>query len=76
MAWWRGDNARRRTLSCSIVLRPAERGGGIRFPKAASQPEHCRPGDAVFFAATEPHAALPVEEGVRDSLIVWFNEKA
>ena len=29
---------------------------------------------AVFFAATELHAALPVKEGVRDSLIVWFSE--
>ena len=31
-------------------------------------------GDAVFFAATEPHAALPAKEGVRDSLTVWFSE--
>ena len=31
-------------------------------------------GHAVFFAAIEPHAALPVKEGVRDSLTVWFSE--
>ena len=63
-----------RTLSCSIVLREARKGGGIAFPRSDEAPEHVAPGDAVFFAATEPHAALPVKKGVRDSLIVWFNE--
>ena len=29
---------------------------------------------AVFFAAIEPHAALPVKQGVRDSLTIWFSE--
>ncbi len=29
--------------------------------------------NAVFFAAIEPHAALPVKKGVRDSLTVWFS---
>ena len=70
----RGSTAPTRSLSCSIVLRPAERGGGIRFPESAAQPEHKAAGDAVFFGATERHEVLPVKEGVRDSLIVWFNE--
>ena len=56
------------------MLRPAERGGGISFPRPDEQPEHQAAGDAVFFAATELHAALAVKEGVRDSLIVWFSE--
>lgn len=33
-------------------------------------------GHAAFFAPIEPHAALPVKEGVRDSLTVWFSERS
>ena len=65
-----------RTLSCSIFLRQAGKGGGIRFPRADEQPPHTAPGDAVFFPGTEPHAALPVEEGTRDALVFWFHEAA
>ena len=67
--------AANRTLSVAITLSPAEKGGGTHFPKAKEQPAHQSAGDAVFFPATELHAALPVEEGVRDSLIVWFRER-
>ena len=63
-----------RTLSCAIVLRNAEKGGGTRFPRASQQPETMNPGDAVFFRADERHAALPVETGTRDTLVVWFEK--
>ena len=66
--------AAKRSLSCSVVLKEAKEGGGIAFPASDEGPAHTAPGDAVFFAATEQHAALPVEKGIRDSLIVWFLE--
>ena len=61
----------RRTLTCVITLRNAERGGGTGFPRADTQPD-AGIGDAVIFAADEPHEGLPVEAGTRDALVSWF----
>ncbi len=68
----RGGPAARRTLSCVVVLRNAERGGATTFPRAGDSTPYQVAGDAIFFRADERHAALPVEAGVRDTLVVWF----
>ena len=67
-----GGPEARRTLSCVVVLRNAERGGATTFPRAGDSTPYQVAGDAIFFRADERHAALPVEAGVRDTLVVWF----
>ena len=69
------DESSRRTLSCSVILRPSEKGGGLSFPRAPEPVPHQMAGDAVFFRADEEHAALAVQEGVRDTLIIWILRK-
>ena len=66
----------RRTLSCVVVLRSAERGGGSTFPRAIDKTPVQLAGDAIFFRADERHAARTVEAGVRDTLVVWFQKGA
>ena len=66
--------AARRSLSCSIILRNAEEGGAITFPRAPAQPENLNPGDAVFFPSSELHGGVAPTKGTRDALVVWFLE--
>ena len=56
------------------TLCSTERAGGIAFPRSQEKPEHQAVGDAVFFAVTGAHAALPVKEGTQDVLVIWFGE--
>ena len=62
-----------RSLSCVIGLKQAEKGGGTSFPRAGAVDP--APGDLLIFTADEPHEALPVVEGYRDTLVVWFGRR-
>ena len=68
----RTDSLGRRSLSCSVVLRPAEHGGALHFPRTVGAVPHQAAGDAVFFRADERHAVRPVEAGTRDALVLGF----
>ena len=61
-----------RTLSMTIELKSAS-GGGIEFHNGGPVP--LLPDEGVLFPSTETHRATMVTEGVRDSLICWFNSR-
>ena len=65
-----------RTLTCVVTLRLPEEGGGTEFPDAKEPPPPQRPGDALFFPGDERHAGIEVQEGVRETLVVWLNGRA
>ena len=71
----RGGEQGRRSLSSVLTLKPAQRGGGTAFPRSKMEPVVQNPGDVVYFRSDEPHAALPVLEGVRDAAIIWFHRR-
>ena len=71
----RGGTAWRRSLSCSILLQNARKGGAMHFPDAGKGTVNANMGDALFFRADEPHSALPVIKGQRVTLIVWFEQQ-
>ena len=67
-----GSPAAKRSLSAVVLLRNAQAGGGTAFQRAGDRPVLMDPGDALFFRADEWHRALPVTEGQRDTLVIWF----
>lgn len=69
-----GEENPTRSLSCAILLRPVERGGGMRFPEAAERMPEQAPGDAIIFRGDEPQAAAPVEAGSRMTAVLWFQQ--
>ena len=62
-----------RTLSASVELRNADKGGGIELEDGGVIPLEI--GDAVIFPATARHRAVEVMAGVRDSLVIWLSRQ-
>ena len=67
-----------RTVSVSLILERAEKGGEMVFqdyrrvqPPAAVNPE---PGCLIFFPADWWHQVLEIEAGVRRSTVQWFHD--
>ena len=67
----KGQTAKR-SLSVVCLVSAPDQGGGLELRNGGVIPMN--PGDAVIFPATEEHRALLVEEGMRDSLILWLSK--
>ena len=63
---WHKDD---RVMSCSVLLSGTFTGGRLEFKEGG--PLLKNPGHAVFFPNVT-HRVRPVLEGVRDSLVVWW----
>ena len=66
------EQTRRRTLSASVELRNADKGGGLEVENEGNV--LLSPGDAVLFPSWTTHRALMVEVGVRDALTCWLSK--
>lgn len=62
----------RRILSISVLLTDRFKGGDLEF-KTEGAPRIRKAGDIVVFSSDEWHRVVPVTEGIRESLVVWFN---
>lgn len=61
----------KRTLSLVCLTQEAQKGGGLEIRGHGVLPMAL--GDAIVFPATIEHRAVPVELGVRDSLVLWLS---
>ena len=59
-----------RSVSCVVLLRDPDQGGGIELRNGGVVP--LKPGDALIFGSDLEHRALPVVAGTRDSLALWL----
>ena len=69
------DNSfsRYRRVSLSIPLQHAKAGGHLEI-QGRDLP-HQRPGDCVLFDSAARHRVSPVEVGLRESLVAWFERE-
>jgi len=63
-----------RKISMTLLLSPETQftGGGLELVKEHNSPQNLRQGHAVFFASFVRHRVVPVQTGVRQSLVMWF----
>ena len=60
-------------ISATLVLRKADRGGLLTFPRQHYDDSRLEPGEVVMWPApvTHPHAVTDVLEGGRMSIVLW-----
>ena len=63
----------KRTVSVVALLKHPEKGGGLELRRGGVVP--LEPGDACVFPSRESHRALPVVQGVRETLTLWLAEE-
>jgi len=63
-----------RKISMTLLLSPETQftGGGLELVKEGSSPKKLTQGHAIFFASFVRHRVMPVQTGVRQSLVMWF----
>jgi len=63
-----------RKISMTLLLSPETQftGGGLELVKENNSPQNLKQGHAVFFASFIRHRVVPVQTGVRQSLVMWF----
>jgi predicted 2-oxoglutarate/Fe(II)-dependent dioxygenase YbiX len=63
-----------RKISISVQLTPRQQysGGGLEFFPTGEMQLGRDQGTAIVFPSFFTHAVMPVTEGVRESLVVWF----
>ena len=62
--------SRSRVVSMTVLLEPAALGGDFEI-----EPEgvyDLQPGDAILFDSRDQHRVTPAIEGVRESMVAWF----
>ena len=62
-----------RKMSMTLLLSPENQftGGGLELMTEGRSP-HMKQGHAIFFASFIRHRVVPVQTGVRQSLVMWF----
>jgi len=63
-----------RKISMTLLLSPESQftGGGLELISEGKSPTNLKQGHAVFFASFVRHRVMPVQTGVRQSLVMWF----
>ena len=63
-----------RKISISVQLTPRQQysGGGLEFFPTGEMQLGRDQGTAIVFPSFFTHAVMPITEGVRESLVVWF----
>ena len=58
----------------TLLLSPESQftGGGLELISEGKSPQNLKQGHAVFFASFVRHRVVPVQTGVRQSLVMWF----
>ena len=65
--------SRYRQVSLSIIMQHAEQGGALEIKD--HDPIELAPGDCVLFPSSMYHRVTPVEAGLRESLVAWFEKQ-
>ena len=63
-----------RKISMTLLLSPESQftGGGLELVAEGKSPTNLKQGHAIFFASFLRHRVMPVQTGVRQSLVMWF----
>ena len=63
-----------RKISMTLLLSPESQftGGGLELVAEGKSPTNLKQGHAIFFASFIRHRVMPVQTGVRQSLVMWF----
>jgi hypothetical protein len=61
------------SVSFTIKLNDYYKGGVLNFPRQEVTNESCQVGDVLYWPSevTHPHESLPLEKGVKYSLVIW-----
>mgnify|MGYP003312216968 CR=1 FL=1 len=67
-----------RKVSCSVLLNDAAEftGGGMQIRAWNEETINLTQGQGLFFASYFQHRVLPITEGMRKSMVIWYNGPA